>query len=259
MPFVIEQKPSYPIAAKLTGPGPGAYMLPSAIGWDGFQHCGHNVRLYRSPAYTMRKMLFIKDAVGSPGPAAHAYPAKMVHIGMVQVPAYSMGIKLPDLRKDTTPAPDAYDVVNHDPRRYRAPHWDMALTAPKNKANTFPAPNHYHIPKLIGAKSPYIQNPPAFSMRQKLNLGGFTEDFIHTPGANRYEIVPLEMVKVRAPAYTMKSRRPDLVGLNVPGPATYSPNLSNRVRAPHYSLGHKHSMYLAPFTVPEPDVLLDWD
>ncbi|GAU87211.1 hypothetical protein RvY_00094 [Ramazzottius varieornatus] len=150
--LVIERKPSYPIAAKLTGPGPGGYMLPPSLGWD-----HHNLTLKRWP----------EDTSCSPGPTAHVYPSKLINNGMAHVPGGPMGIRLPDLKKDGTPAPDAYDVIYHELHsRYRAPAWEMGLAGLAAKINQNPAPNQYQIPKLTGARSPYIQNPPAYSMRQ---------------------------------------------------------------------------------------------
>ena len=54
----LTSKKSYPIAAKICGPGPAAYLLPSAIGWD-----QHIVTLKRWPCYSMRMQLKIRTWV----------------------------------------------------------------------------------------------------------------------------------------------------------------------------------------------------
>ena len=98
-----------------------------------------------------------------------------------------------------------------------------------------------------------------FCVHRKLQVGGVFEDFCRTPGAGRYAIVPLEVVKTRAPVYSLRQKLEPLRGLNVPGPGTYTVGLETKPRNPIYSLRIKHSEYEAPVYVKEPDITIDWE
>ncbi|XP_055334620.1 outer dense fiber protein 3-like isoform X2 [Paramacrobiotus metropolitanus] len=230
-------KPSYPIAAKLKGPGPGTYLLPSAIGWR-----NHNPTLKRCPAYTFRMLLTIKSKGTSPGPQ-YGFSPKLTNRGIVHAPAFSMGARLPEARGDNV----------------RSPAWHMALPALKDKPNSNPAPNVYEIPYITGTKHPCFTDTPRFTMRIKPLIGGFTQDFTKTPGSAAYTAVNLEKIKQRSPAYTMQDRRPLPMGFHVPGPAAYTPSMMNKPRYPSYSLASKHSPYTTPYKENNPDLALHWD
>ncbi|GAU96769.1 hypothetical protein RvY_08161 [Ramazzottius varieornatus] len=254
----LTRKTSYPIAAKLCGPGPAAYLLPAAIGWE-----HHNVTLKRWPCYSMRMQLQIRDYTASPGPARYGYPSHLLYKGMCLDPAYTMRIKPNDLKLFSSPGPAAY-TVSVKPIRYRYPEWCMALPALKDHINNYPAPNAYDIRAIIGTKHPVQNAAPQYSMRTKISgtkidFASPFQDFTHSPSPAAYKVVALEEFKERAPAYTIRNRIEPLKMLKTPGPGTYDPGLQDKPKAPIYSLRLKHSQYEQPVTVKEPDITIDWE
>ncbi|OQV17162.1 putative Outer dense fiber protein 3 [Hypsibius exemplaris] len=202
--------------------------------------------------------ILVVDYTCSPGPASHVYPSRLLKTGMMLDPAYSIRLPLPTFKPPVLPSPDTYHVLP-DFTLPRAPAWYMALPALKDKPNGYPAPNHYTIPDMMGHGHPCVTTHPQYSLRMKLNVGSIFEDFTKTPGADRYAIIPLEVVKTRAPVYSLRQRLEPLKGLNVPGPGTYNVEYVNKPRSPIFTLGIKHSEFEAPVYVKEPDIQIDWE
>ncbi|XP_055339863.1 outer dense fiber protein 3-like [Paramacrobiotus metropolitanus] len=255
MVLEIQPKKSYPIAAKIKGPGPAGYSIPPCFGYE-----HHILTKLRAPQWSMRPQLKIIDWTNSPGPAAYGIPTHMTNRGKELPPAYSMGITLKPLRTMNTPGPAAYN--NHmfiNATHPRSPAWHMALPGLKDKPNNFPGPNHYSIPAIVGQRHPVVGSAPAYSMRIKLLVGNFFDDRAKTPGPARYDAVPLERIKIRAPAYTLRKVLQPLSSFNYPGPATYYPGLTTKPHSPAFTMRIKHSEYLAPVKVWEPDILVDWE
>ncbi|XP_055334621.1 outer dense fiber protein 3-like isoform X3 [Paramacrobiotus metropolitanus] len=164
-------KPSYPIAAKLKGPGPGTYLLPSAIGWR-----NHNPTLKRCPAYTFRMLLTISASIESPAwhmalpalkdkpnsnPAPNVYEIPYItgtkHPCFTDTPRFTMRIKplIGGFTQDFTKTPGsaAYTAVNLEKIKQRSPAYTMQ--------DRRPLPMGFHVPGPA-AYTPSMMNKPRY-------------------------------------------------------------------------------------------------
>ncbi|CAK8692727.1 unnamed protein product [Clavelina lepadiformis] len=242
-----EPKPTPVIAAKLRGPGPGRYKLPSTCGFK-----GHDFTQNMKPAYSFGKRLgnsFINDNKCSPGPM-YCIESRFTRHGRDGTPHYSILGRPKDLNVFRTPGPGKYENEKVHPQGERhAPKHSMGSRTRYRKCDSYPASNSYGLPSLLGSKVINKASSASYSMTGRSLAGSFAEDLAKTPGSARYSIVDPNMYRKRAPRYSMLARR-YMPGdkTTKPGPGAHYPEMVsiNRPRAPHFSTGIRHSEYITP-------------
>jgi len=89
-------------------------------------------------------------------------------------------------------------------------------------------------------------------MTNRSQTGCFSEDLARTPGPGRYSILDPNVLKGRAPAYSLLGRN-NLPGDSTqkPGPGAHKPEIVNvnKKQAPSFSLGIRHSEFVTPLIV----------
>lgn len=235
------------IAAKLRGPGPGRYKLPSTCGY-----IGHDFTKYMKPAYSFGKRLgtsFVADNKYSPGPVYYIEP-RYTRNGKDGTPHYSLLGRPRDPNVFRTPGPGKYqnEKVHPQGERY-APKYSMGSRTRYRQCDSYPSPNSYGLPSLLGSKVINKFSSASYSMTGRSKTGGFDEDLAKTPGSAKYSIVDPNSYRKRAPCYSMLARR-YMPGdkTQKPGPGAYYPEMVsiNRPRAPQFSTGIRHSEYITP-------------
>ncbi|KAB0804034.1 hypothetical protein PPYR_01004 [Photinus pyralis] len=204
---------------KTFGPGPGAYMLPSTVGYE-----KHDISRYRSPQYTMRPRCGIGGKPFGPGPQYNI--DSVTRYGKVSPPAFTLSPKLKGLASFRTPGPGTYSPEKaprmKDPR---PPAYSMAARLPGMKKFNTPGPNQYVVPSSLGPKVPNKPAAAAYTMAKKLDTKGQAR----SPGPAQYGGTNAEIYKTRAPLYTMSGRHEGSRKPGSPGPAAYLPKIGGHV------------------------------
>ncbi|KAK5648542.1 hypothetical protein RI129_003434 [Pyrocoelia pectoralis] len=195
------------------GPGPGAYMLPTTIGFD-----KHDISRYRNPQYTMRPRC---GGGGKPfGPGPQYTIETVTRYGKVTPPCYTLSPVLKGLAPFKTPGPGTYSPEKvprmKDPR---PPAYSMACRLQGLKRFNTPGPNQYAVPTTLGPKVPNKPSAAAYTMAAKLDMKGQPK----SPGPAQYGGINAEVYKTRAPLYTMSGRHGGSSKQASPGPAAYLP------------------------------------
>ncbi|KAJ3021760.1 Outer dense fiber protein 3-like protein 2 [Thoreauomyces humboldtii] len=205
-----------PIAARLKGPGPAAYTLPSTLGLNA-------KTLKRAPAYSFGvKLQYERHPRETPGP--NMFFPTTTRIGKSQGPAFSLqgGYKKGSTGADgggggqpgemDTPGPGKYNPAYVASREPKAPAYSMGGRRSADKKNDNPGPAQYNVAATLGLH-------PAITMSA-------------------------------AAAFTIKPPRPFKLESNSPGPAAYSSLDPAKLKkaSPAYSLGARwHSPADSPF------------
>ena len=237
------------IAAKLRGPGPGRYGLPSTVGYR-----GHDFTKSRKPAYPFGQRLgesFVSK-ICSPGPIYFVDPKYTRH-GTDGAPNYSILGRSKEPNEFKTPGPGSYKPERAHPQGERhAPKYSMASRTRYRRCDAYPASNAYGLPQLLGSRIPNKSSSASYSMTGRQSTGGFDEDLSKTPGAARYPVVDPALYRRKAPSYSMLSRR-YMPGdkTSKPGPGAHHPELVKlHVHStPQYSMSGRHSEYITPLII----------
>jgi len=234
-----------PIAARERGPGPGRYNLSSLCGFD--KHCSTRLR---HPAYSLgaRRKPITKDC--SPGPV-YAVVSGITRNGVADPYAPSLGYRHKILAGMRVPGPGAYAPENAHPQgERRAPIYSMGIVTKAVKGDVNPPPNNYTLPPIFG-RSPCKNSAPAYSMSARAEVGSFKEDLAKTPGPAAHS-VDNRSSKPRAAAYSLQGRTTIPGDKTVkPGPGAHRPEnvYVNTPDAPAFSMGIRHSDYVAPLII----------
>ncbi|KAI4466841.1 shippo-1-related [Holotrichia oblita] len=216
------------------GPGPGAYLLPSTVGYD-----KHDFTRYRNPQFTMAaKLPYIDKRIG-PGPAHDV--GRFTKYGKISPPMYSMSSRPRDLTIFKPPGPGTYSPEKAPRMREpRPPAYTMSARHQALKGAMTPAPNQYPQPSTIGPKIPNMPASSAYTMSGKHGL----KDLERSPGPARYGETSASLYKTKPPTYTMGIKHVDLTGRSPnPGPAGYLPKLPGPCCKPAgYSFGRRTSI-----------------
>ncbi|KAK4884680.1 hypothetical protein RN001_000951 [Aquatica leii] len=198
---------------KNLGPGPGAYMLPSTIGYN-----KHDISKYRNPMYTMRPLC--KEGGKPFGPGPQYDISKVTCYGKITPIAYTLSPKLKGGGGLNTPGPGTYSPEKV-PRmkESRPPVYTMGARFPAARKFNTPGPNQYAVPPILGPKVPNRQAAAAYTMAAKLNQKGGTT----SPGPAQYGEIKLDIYKSKAPLYTMRPQCRGSDKQGSPGPAAYLP------------------------------------
>ncbi|XP_063003417.1 protein CIMAP1D [Elgaria multicarinata webbii] len=243
------QKKALMIAARETGPGPGCYSLPPAVGF-----ANHDYTRFTSPAYSFHQRLdnsiHLKDS--SPGPCYYVEP-ELTRFGRAKGPSYSMLARAKPPGLPQTPGPGAYSPERAPPlSQHRPPSFSMGARTKSRRVDPAPAPNSYVLPSLLGPNVPSKSSSPSFTISGWNARGSYAEDLCRTPGPGRYNTTDPGIYLCRPPAFSMLGRlKPPAAIFHTPGPGAHSPEkvTAHRSRAPSYSLGVRHSEYLMPLVV----------
>jgi hypothetical protein len=237
------------IAAKLRGPGPGRYGLPSTVGYR-----GHDFTKNRKPAYPFGQRLgesFVSK-ICSPGPVYFVEPNYTRH-GADGTPCYSILGRSKDPNEFKTPGPGSYRPERAHPQGERhAPKYSMASRTRYRRCDSYPASNAYGLPSLLGSRLVTKGSSASYSMTGRQQTGGFDEDLSKTPGAARYPVVDPSIFRRAAPSYSMLSRR-YMPGdkTKKPGPGAHYPeSVKLHLHAtPQYSMSGRHSEFITPLVI----------
>lgn len=242
-------KDTAPIAAKLRGPGPGRYKLPSTCGY-----IGHDFTNHQKPAYSFGKRLgnsfMTAGKNSSPGPV-YSIDFRYTRHGKDGTSQFSILGRPKDPNVFKTPGPGRYynEKVHPQGERY-APKYSMRPRTRYRQCDSYPAPNSYKLPQLLGSRQINKLSSSSYSMTGRSLTGSFDEDLAKTPGPARYNSVEGNTYKGKPPCYSMLSRR-YMPGdkTTKPGPGAHYPEgvSINRPRAAQYSIGIRHSEYICPF------------
>ncbi|XP_060648580.1 ciliary microtubule associated protein 1B-like [Drosophila nasuta] len=219
--------------ARPLGPGPGAYALPTTVGYE-----KHDTRKQRMPQYSFGTRTNVRGSGAGPGPGAYLVD-KLTRYGKGGGLQYTIAPLTKILDKRVGPGPGAHDV--HIFTGVTAPAYSMA---PRNKyafEKYGPGPSAYKYEvKSIKTAA------PAYSM----GIQTKTSKKADSPGPAAYGAGDLNIRLVRAPEYSMSplhNIRKDSVG---PGPNYYNLMYHRPGRSGNaYSFGVRHSPYAPPMVV----------
>lgn len=232
-----------PILARITGPGPAHYLLPTTVGRNSV-----DLTKRQSPAFSFGSRSFsIKS--DSPGPAYLVDPL-LGSKGKENTPSFSFGgrPKTPG-RRDRSPGPGAYNTDVKPFWEKNAPKYSLS---PRNKmrpVDPVPSPSAYEIPTTIGAKVPHAKGGTASSIVGKNDYMSYNADLARTPGPAYYPSFSPNLVKRKSPEFTIKGRNYINGNKNpTPGPGAYSPQdvQSHMPNSPRHVIGVKHSEFKMP-------------
>ncbi|KAI5631779.1 outer dense fiber protein 3-like [Phthorimaea operculella] len=217
------------------GPGPGAYRLPTTVGFP-----GHDPSRYRNPMYSFGTRGGFGMRTLGPGPAYKI--DRVTRDGLVTAPAWSFGSRFPTRGYTKTPGPGAHAPERCPPMKDpRAPCYSMGARLGRDQKKFGPAPNAYLLRMGSGT--------PAWTMAARLGWAAKSR----SPGPANYFQKDQNVYRTRFPVYSLGARLegPGKVS-RTPGPAAYPPNLYNVKRNPYcYSFGIKHAEWAPPMIIKE--------
>lgn len=121
------------------GPGPGAYRLPTTVGFP-----GHDPSRYRNPMYSFGVMAGFRLRSLGPGPAYRI--DRVTRDGIMTAPAWSFGARLGARAPSKTPGPGAHAPERCPPMKEpRAPAYSMGARLGRAAGSKGPAPNAYAL------------------------------------------------------------------------------------------------------------------
>jgi len=243
---LTETVPRGIIEAKLKGPGPGRYKLPSTCGQN-----MHDYTQHMKPSYSFGKNLGFSyiSKISSPGPVYFIDPQFTRH-GKDGTAKYTQLGRRRDLSEFKTPGPGRYNNQTCHPQGERhAPKHSMGSRTKYRRTDAYPSANSYSLPQLLGPKIPSATASNAYSMTSRTEIGSFKQDLAKTPGPARYSDVSQNIYKRKAAQYSMLARRfAPGDKTQKPGPGQHYPEQVkiNKHAMPQYSMGIRHSEYITP-------------
>ncbi|XP_074086758.1 ciliary microtubule associated protein 1A [Macrotis lagotis] len=234
--------PRGPIMALYTSPGP-KYMIPGTTGF-----VKHTPTKLRAPAYSFRGAPMVLAENYSPGPRYSVNP-KMLRTGKDLGPAYSI-LGRYQTKTIMTPGPGEYSPEKSIKYVFNsAPSHSISARTKSFRVDSTPGPAAYMLPMVMGPHTVGKVSQPSFSIKGRSKLGGFSQDLHKTPGPAAYRQTDIQVVKYRAPQYTIAARIEAVGDKTIkPGPGAHSPEkvTMNKPTAPLLSFGIKHSDYMTP-------------
>lgn len=238
------------IGARIQGPGPAKYALPTTIGRNSV-----DLTKRQSPAFTFGSRAW-SYKTDSPGPA-YSIDSQLSHRGRESRPSYSFGSRIiSPVRKDQSPGPGAYNTDHAPLWEKKAPQYSMSPRTNPRRIDNGPPPNSYKLPSTIGAHVPNMTGGPAASIYGRSEKHGFAEDLAKTPGPANYAVYSPNTYKKRSPEYSIKGRNWNPGPKNtVPGPGAYNPQnvYAHLEQSPRHVIGVRHSDFKMP-TITQADV-----
>ena len=225
--------------SRSAGPGPGAYMLPTTVGYN-----DHDARKQRLPQYSFGLRAPAGDRRFGPGPGAYMIE-KMTRYGVSRGNEYTMGARIfSPSTKSCGPGPGAHDVhLKPFFKGTNAPAYTMKWKNDISAKGCGPGPSAYMV-----NVNPIKQGSPAYSMglRTDFKTGG-----ARTPGPAAYGATDLNVAKLRMPQFSMGSRNDMKSKRFGPGPNNYNLSYYRPGRGGQaYSFGIRHGPNAPPMIVP---------
>ncbi|XP_046972807.1 outer dense fiber protein 3-like [Vanessa cardui] len=220
---------------KPLGPGPGAYKLPTTVGFP-----SHDPSRYRNPMFSFGTNAGFRVKQLGPGPAYRI--DRITREGLMSSPAWSFGARFPTRATMRTPGPGAHAPERCPPTREpRAPQYSMGARLGFALKRPGPASNAYALRLGPGT--------PAYTMGARVGFNLKAK----SPGPAVYFQRDADVYKTRSPRYTLGARSEGAGrATRTPGPAAYPPNLYNTKKNPYsYSFGTKHGDYAPPMIIKE--------
>jgi len=242
--LVIEPPKDYPIQAKIKGPGPAAYSLPTTLGRKSYKE--------RAPAYSFGMYFDPNNKIVSPSP--NKFFPSVCRTGHFNGPSYSLRIKTRNFKNDTIdfPGPGAYDQTCSTIYR-KNPSYSMKSRDKPKKCDPNPGPAQYSLGTTVG-------KTPSWSINPKRELKSTTI----SPGPAAYATTDYNIYLKEPPAYTLKERFQSTEYVSVeesmkntkraspvkprkvvfPSPNSYNVKMGYVTNnAPKFSFRNKHSEY----------------
>ncbi|KAK3098645.1 hypothetical protein FSP39_021563 [Pinctada imbricata] len=183
-----------------------------------------------------------------PGPS-YGIESALTNKGREPGPSYSMLGRAKTPKRDISPGPGAYNTDRKPLREKNAPLYSLSPRTSPRRVDFTPSPNMYVLPPTIGTRLPDRVGGPATSQHGRLEHNSFAADLAKTPGPANYSPWSPELVRRRAPQYSLGARAKTPVDKNkVPGPGTYHPeNVTMHLeKSPRHAIGVKHSSLTMP-------------
>ncbi|ORX50735.1 hypothetical protein BCR36DRAFT_55654 [Piromyces finnis] len=242
--LVIEPPKDYPIQAKIKGPGPAAYSLPTTLGRKSYK--------LRAPAYSFGMYFDPNNKIVSPSP--NKFFPSVCRTGQYNSPSYSLRIKTKGLKNDTIsfPGPGTYDQDCNNIYKKNPSYSIKSRNKPlKNDPN--PGPAQY-------SQSSNNKCTPSWSINPKRELKSTTI----SPGPAAYSTTNYNVYLKESPSYSLKERFQSTEYISVeesmknqkrvspikprkvvfPSPNSYSVKMKYVTNSsPKFSFRNKHSEY----------------
>jgi len=222
------------------GPGPAGYKLPPLLGKK-----KHAVTHRINPEFTFGLQLpssFLLSNIG-PGAGAYMLESGVKAKGKFRAPVACLTSRSPPLKPKPYPGPNDYKIPPPEINRNKAPAFTLRIRPPlPSKLNT-PGPNYLLLPRMIGPKIPDRIAAAECTLKgdRKSKLNKLS------PGPI-YDIGKPELVKNRAPGYTMRIKWADLTQSKYEaGPASYDPYLRTCTCPAGWKLGIRHNDFTGVF------------
>ncbi|KAI9105927.1 hypothetical protein DFS34DRAFT_36411 [Phlyctochytrium arcticum] len=259
----MDEPKEIPIAARLRGPGPAAYTLPSTIGLNA-------KTIKRAPAYSFGIKLGQEKPDPNDTPGPNAFFPQTTRVGRSQGPAFSLQGGFKKERKDgvqsltdtNTPGPGKYNPAFIPSREPKAPAYSIGGRRTSDKTSQNPGPAQYSVAPTLGA-NPALTMTAAAAYSIKPPRPVKLESV--SPGPAAYSPLDPAKIKTASPAYSLGSRwrsegenpfgnsedafeiqtaSGKIIRTSTPGPGQYTPQLKHSKSAnPQFSFRCKHSEY----------------
>jgi len=184
--LIIEPPKDYPIQAKIKGPGPAAYSLPTTLGRKSYKE--------RAPAYSFGMYFDPNNKIVSPSP--NKFFPSVCRTGHYNGPAYSLRIKTRGFKNDTIdfPGPGTYDQSCNTVYK-KNPSYSIKSRTKPLKTDPNPGPARYSLGTTVG-------DTPSWSINPKRELKSSTI----SPGPAAYATTNYNIYLKEPPSYTLKER-----------------------------------------------------
>ncbi|CAD6992974.1 unnamed protein product [Ceratitis capitata] len=224
------------MSRKPIGPGPGAYMLPSNVGYE-----NHDARKQRLPMYSFGVRSYKHEKLIGPGPGAYKVD-NMTRYGISQGNQFTIQGRTYMKEKKFGPGPGAHDVhLKPFFKGTDAPAYSMSWRTAYNFKSSTPGPNAYAVDV-----SPIKPGFPAYSMGMRCGISGKGG----SPGPAAYGAGNLDVKLPRSPEYSIAGRNPYSYkrfgpGANYYNLMYYRPGKTGQA----YSFGIRHNEFAPPMIV----------
>ncbi|ORY74938.1 hypothetical protein LY90DRAFT_144037 [Neocallimastix californiae] len=242
--LIIEPPKDYPIQAKIKGPGPAAYSLPTTLGRKSYK--------LRAPAYSFGLYFDPNQKIVSPSP--NKFFPSVCRTGHFKGPSYSLRVKTKEFKNDTIgfPGPGTYDQTCNTIYTKNPSYSIKSRTRPL-RPDPNPGPALY-------SRTTSVKSTPSWSINPKREL----KSTVISPGPAAYATTDYNVYLKESPAYSLKKRFQSTEYISVeeslknkkrtapvkprkvvlPSPDSYSVKMGYVTNSsPKFSFRNKHSDY----------------
>ncbi|OUM62670.1 hypothetical protein PIROE2DRAFT_61740 [Piromyces sp. E2] len=209
--LIIEPPKDYPIQAKIKGPGPAAYSLPTTLGRKSYK--------LRAPAYSFG-MYFDPNNIS---PSPNKFFPSVCRTGQYNGPSYSLRVKTKGFKNDTIsfPGPGTYDQNCNTVYKKNPSYSIKSRNKPLKTTTISPGPAAYATTNY----NVYLKEPPSYTLKERFQ-------------STEYVSVE-ESLKNKKRTSPVKPRK-----VVFPSPNSYSVKMGYVTNtSPKFSFRNKHSEY----------------